>query len=479
MPVQVSPARPGTQPVGGAVLPSQLDRWSLVELPRLNRAIMAGALPASALVHELNRVLAEHPEPEAVPLPEARRLVVELGLAGASVARHYQEQDLARKSTPQRAFALVAVGAAHIPFREYFSRLARRTGTGHYDRDAYASLVRWNAPATEVRWHGTRIAVLPSAFQDGEIRTYTDDRGEHVFFELLKCSEALELAVNDLIEPLSAGSIDIRSPEAVQRLRTATTLLGALRQLNADFAHRPAGDGLTPDHFLDVFRQFAVHWDIGDIPPTGAQDPEFIKRDLLLGIDFPDYELLVRRIFPALLDDERIALTTLMQRPTLPALLLDAVGLDPAEVHAVGVPGLQALTRAHPSLAACHLLLQANARFAGTHLMLAKRFLFRHQHQRDEVGIPDNGLVSNRKGTTGMTENLLDRLTHARKTHPLMFLHQLSHDDLVASTGVPDDPPTVGADLGELVHFCTAGVVRRPAVTDGTGSVEHPVGVGG
>ncbi|MCW2504172.1 MAG: hypothetical protein JWO79_2456 [Actinomycetia bacterium] len=432
------------------MLPSQLNRWTLVDLPRLNRGIMAGELPAGSLVHELGRVLIDAPAPDGLAAADAQRMIVHLSLAGASVARHYQEQDLARKVTPERAFDQLVAGRGRVPFQRYFAEIARATGTGHYDRDSYASLVRWNAPTAEVSWKGTRIAVLPGLFDDGEIRTYTGDRGERAFFTLLKLSEVLELAINDLLEPLSAGGVDVVSPEAVRRMRTATTLLIALRRLNSDFA---AGGALAPEHFIDVFRQFAVHWTLGDIPPTGAQDPEFIKRDFLLGIGFPDYELLVRRIFPALLNAERQTLTMLAERRPLPGLVLAALGIDVGALQTATPAALRTLLRGQPALAACHLLLQANAKFAGTHLALASKFLFRPQDRRDSEGIPDNALVSNRKGTTGMTEGLLGRLTQARKNHVLFPLRKVPADDVAAMTGIPDEPPIVGADLAALVHF--------------------------
>jgi hypothetical protein len=55
----------------------------------------------------------------------------------------------------------------------------------------------------------------------------------------------------------------------------ATRLMNALVRLNQGFAAlAPAAGGLRTEHFMDVFRQFAVHWDLGDLPPSGAQDPE-------------------------------------------------------------------------------------------------------------------------------------------------------------------------------------------------------------
>ena len=45
-------------------------------------------------------------------------------------------------------------------------------------------------------------------------------------------------------------------------------------QLFLDFATPTPALGMLPQYFLDVFRQFAVHWTPGDIPPSGALDAE-------------------------------------------------------------------------------------------------------------------------------------------------------------------------------------------------------------
>jgi hypothetical protein len=307
-------------------------------------------------------------------------------------------------------FSRLRVGPDGIGFVDYFTRLVRVTGTGHPPRDCYASLVRWNAPTAEVRLGGQRLAVLPGCFDDARIRTCTADPGEAAFFELLKKSEALELAANRILEPLSEGVVDILSPEAERRARMATILLMVLARLNHDFATRAAErGGMRPDHFMDVFRQFAVHWEIGDVPPSGAQDPEFLRRDLLLGIAFPRYDLHLRRNFPALLETERMIL------------------------------------RCHAMAGVWYRLLAANAKIGAVHLLLAEKYLFKPQRARDGAGIGDRPLVSNRTGTTGMDESLLVRLARARHRHPLRRLEQLR---------APVEPdPASASDPATVVRF--------------------------
>ena len=57
--------------------------------------------------------------------------------------------------------------------------------------------------------------------------------------------------------------------------------------------------------------------------------------------------------------------------------------------------------------------------------MLSKKFLFKPQYQRDLAGVGDKLLVSNRAGTTGMTETFLQRLTRARREHVLAPLRRV------------------------------------------------------
>ena len=410
----------------------QLDRWSTVEMPRLNRAVLSGGLGPETFAAEFSRrVLADLPDPEHLPPGEARRLLVVLGMSGSSAARHYQELDLSLKSRPEQCFASLPVGRGRTPFLAYFAKLAAATGTGHVTRDSYASLVRWNLPTAQVEADGRIVASLPGAFADTAVRTYTGDPGEVGFFELLKKSEAYEAAVNDALEPVADGSVDIRSRDAGDRAELATRLLVALHRINLDFATcAPADGGLRIDHFMDVFRQFAVHWQPGDIPPSGAQDPEFLRRDLMLGIDFPGYAAHVRKILPALLGAERDVLVRQMERRTLPSVLLTALGLDAARLRQMTAGQLRPVVRAHPQLAIWYLLLAANARIGAVHLMLTEKFLFKPQRARDTAGVGDRPLVSNRQGTTGMKEPLLVQLARARRRHQLDFLAPIPDREL-------------------------------------------------
>jgi hypothetical protein len=403
------------------VLLDRLNQWVLTELPRLNRSILAGRERPDALAAEFfDSVLIDLPDPEKFTAGEARRLVVLLGMSGSCVARHYQEADLARKARPRESFAALHAGPDDIPFVDYFARLAHVTGTGHPARDSYASLVRWNLPTTEVRVADQTVAVIRGSFDDGRVRTYTADPGEVGFFELLKKSEALELAANDVLAPISEGELHILSAAAERRARLATTLLLDLARLNHEFAKKsPAENGLSPDHFMDVFRQFAVHWELGDVPPSGAQDPEFLRRDFLLGIAFPHYDEHVRRNFPALLEEERSSLTELMERPSLTADLQAALGLDDATLESISDDDVRRALRDHPMLGTWYRLLNANAKMGAVHLMLTEKYLFKPQHVRDASGIGDRPLVSNRSGTTGMDEPMLVRLARARQRHPL------------------------------------------------------------
>jgi hypothetical protein len=404
----------------------RLEAWFRHELPRLNQAVLDDGAAPSTVANGVAAMLPGLPDPATITPREAQRLVIGLGLAGSSVARHYQEPDPTRKKHPERSFDGLYAGAAEQPFAEYFTALADRTGTGHPGRDAYASLVLWNVPTLRVRYRGHELAALAGVNDDGHILSYTGNPGETWFFELVKRGQTIELAANDQLAPLAAGHIGLTSDDGLRRVRLATTLLDALRLLFLEFASPDPGEGMEPRYFMDVFRQFAVAWQVGDIPPSGALDVDALKRDFMLGTADDPYRQHIARIMPALLDHERTDLVAAMEAPALPVALLNEFGLDPATLAQLDPAQLTALVRTHPAIVDWYLLLSAHARAAGGHLALSKRFLFNPQRHRDETGIGDKPLVSNRKGTTGMDESILDRLTRMRREHMLAALRAAS-----------------------------------------------------
>jgi hypothetical protein len=341
------------------------------------------------------------------------------------VARHFQQHTPDGKDDPERAFDKLTACDETLPFPAYFAAVADRTGSGHCGRDSYASLVRWNVGTVRVRLRDETLATLPGAFDDGRIRSYTGTGGEERFFTLVKRSEAVELAVNQLLEPLTGAGTRLDSADSLARVRLAATLLEAMRRIALDFAALPPDRSMPAEHFMDVFRQFAVHWRADDIPPSGALDPEALKRDFLLGIAIDGYSQHVRRLFPALLTAERAAIEALMEQPALPRRLLASLDVDPAALATAGPADLHRLVGREPALADWYRLLAAHARTAGAHLMLSKKFLFKPQNERDRAGLGDQRLVSNRAGTTGMTETFLERLTRARRAHVLAPLRSV------------------------------------------------------
>jgi hypothetical protein len=420
---------------------AKLNQWTLERMTLLNREILARRMVPEALVAELNRdVLPLLPAAATCTGPMSRQLMVNLGLWGSSVGRHFQERDPQLKSCPHIPLRRLVV--ADTGYTAYLEKLAARAAPGHPPRDTYASLVRWNTPDAMVRWSGGE-RVLAGCFDDNQVRTYTGDAGEVEFFLLLKKCEVIEKAINGLIEPLCCGDLDARTTEAVERMRQAVELLTLLHRVNLDFAHQVQPRALQPAHFMDVMRQFAVHWTVGDVPPSGAQDVEFLVRDALLGIDFPGYVDHVRRIFPSLLACERDRFVELASGPTLPDVVLSRLGVPPADLPAMNHHALLQTARCHPALAACYLVLATNSRVSAAHLMLTKKYLFKPQRKRDEEGLPDGAVVSNRAGTTGMLELLLESLHRARMRHPLVMFDQLPNKVLRQIAGVVPAQPQV------------------------------------
>jgi hypothetical protein len=433
-----------------------INNWCLVQLPALNQDILAGRRRPEEFAAELSPVLADLPSVHALSAVQAQQLVVILGLVGASAGRHYQERAESGRSTPERAFDELLVGATAQPFLRYFAQLTEHTRTGHPPRDSYAALVRWNTPAARVRWGDRQLADLPSIFRDGQVRTYSGTLDESRFFGLLKASEVLELAVNRELRPLSDGYTQVSDDEALLRIGRACVLLDALRELNVRFINLAPENGMRVDYFMDVFRQYAIHWTPGDIPPSGALDVQSLIRDLLIGIDLPEYPSHLRRVFPGLLDTERATLTELMERDSLPQTALHQAGLTRADLDVRSPRQLEQLVTGCPVLAALYLLLNAHARMAGVHLRLAKHFLFAPQHARELAGLGDPGVVSNREGTTGMTETWLEKLTRVRHHHMLKPLHVIPTHTLESLSRVGPIRAESAAPNGLLVEFVAA-----------------------
>lgn len=420
------------------LLCAEVDRWTLDKLPLWNESLLAGASTIPEFVTELVAgPLSLLPDPRNVSRRYAQQMIVDVGVIGASVGRHRQEYDRALLNDPERSFDGVLVGPARTPFLDYFTELAQASGTGHPARDALVSLVRWNVPGVTVRWEGERLESVPSVFDDGLIRAYLGKPAEGFLFTLLKKSEAVELAVNRILEPLAAGDILMTSGEARERMRAASGLLYVLHQMNLDFVAHSDGVGFVPDFFIDVLRQFAIHWCPDDIPPSGAEDVEFLKRDFLLGMNFPHYERHVRRIFPALLDEDRESLRATADLPSLPDQLLAELGIAAADLTAMSESELTAVVRREPAVSVLYFLLQVNAQVAASHLMLTKKYLFKPMSQRDEADRVEAAIVSNYAGTTGMLEKLLEKLAAARRDHLLQNLRLVPRDLLKESTGMP------------------------------------------
>lgn len=417
---------------------AEVDRWTLDKLPLWNESLLSGASTIPEFVTELvSGPLSLLPDPRSMSRQCAQQMIVDVGVIGASVGRHRQERDRALLNSPERAFDGVRVGHAGTPFLDYFNELAEASGTGHPARDALVSLVRWNVPGVTVRWQGETLESVPSVFYDGRIRAYMGKPAEGFLFTLLKKSEAVELAANRMLEPLATGEIRMTSGEACERMRNATGLLYVLHQMNLDFVVHSDGVGFVPDFFIDVLRQFAIHWRPDDIPPSGAEDVEFLKRDFLLGMNFPHYDRHVERIFPALLEEDRESLRATADLPSLPDQLFAELGIAAGDLAAMSVSDMTAVAQRDPAVSLLYFLLQVNAQVAASHLMLTKKYLFKPTLQRDEADRVEAAIVSNYAGTTGMLENLLENLATARRDHLLQNFRQLPRELLKESTGMP------------------------------------------
>ena len=146
----------------------------------------------------------------------------------------------------------------------------------------------------------------------------------------------------------------------------------------------------------------------------------------------------------------------------MPQLVMGLPGLQEAALMELSLEQLTAEARRHPVLAALYLLLHAHARLSGVHLLLSKKFLFSPQRERERDGAGDPGVVSNRRGTTGMDESYLERLTRARHHHPLSMFRAMPGRQLQDLAGLTRMRSEVPEDLRGLVGFSDGASIAEP-----------------
>ena len=143
-----------------------------------------------------------------------------------------------------------------------------------------------------------------------------------------------------------------------------------------------------------------------------------------------------------------------MRLPSIPSLLGSLIGID-SDIFANGSPSqLLQLANDYPCVLPYFFLLQANGRVASSHLMLTKRFLFKPMRERDRRNIPDSPLVSNRAGTTGMLENLLEALTKPRRNHMLRGFSRIPLSQLASIQKTEPNKRHTREELLGMVNFC-------------------------
>ncbi len=420
-----------------------LDAWLRAELPTWNNEMLAHRRDPDAFVAAVQPLLLGLESPRAFSVVECRRLLVMLGMVGSSLERHSQE------TGAEPGVALRTLRTGTLSFRRYVAALASRVGSP--PRDSFMSYVLWNMPAAAVYLPGEREAalVVPGVFGAAPPFTFTASAGEILFLTLLKRCAALEEIANQQLVPVCDGTLQPDEPIALANIERAGLLLRAVRAEMRTFMGRPE---FTPELMLDDFRQYACEWDDIDAfaAPSGAHDPAYVARDLMLGTPIPGFEQHVDAMFdvvgPAgqheILDAQRTV--PLDQRIRSAANVSDLRDLEPETAAA--------LVARMPWLLPYVRLYQANAAVSATHWAMIMKYMVIPMRQRDYDAV----VVSNHTGTTYMWMDTLRTYMEARSDHPLAGLKHLarSTDGLDALRdgevrtvvpSVPVDEPASGA----------------------------------
>ncbi|KOV80710.1 hypothetical protein ADL03_32030 [Nocardia sp. NRRL S-836] len=387
-------------------------------------------------------MLAELPEVAELSRDDVRRLLVGLGFCGSAVARFAVETG----QEVEQAFGDLRAGRSGYAFRRYYADLAQASGAGHPPRQAFASIITWNAPTVVVSADGMPDTRIASAYSDGRTRTWTGTSDESNLWRLFKKSVALGAAANDSLSPLISGEVEVESPEFVRRALLATELIDRMREEMRSFTvRRPVGGGsMSVEVFMGEIRQYGVPWDPGTEAPSGPHEAEWLKRDMMLGQRSPEYVAQVRRRYPQLLEGDVRGVEDAIRSPSLEQVVRQAC------LHRLSSGHDSRRTRLLSGVLAVRAVHRAAGLCAAAHLGLARRFLFVPRRRRAPAGErpdPEVTAVANDAGITGMTESVVKRLTE-RRLEPVL-------DDIAGRAGE--------AELGEA----QAALDRyaRPTVT--------------
>lgn len=390
-----------------------LDAWLRTELSTWNNEMLAGRREYAAFAAAVQPLLLDLESPRAFSVTECRRLLVMLGMVGSSLERHSQE------TGARPGVALRGLRAGSLSFRRYLAALASRVGSP--PRDSFMSYVLWNMPAAAVYLPGEREAALevPGVFGASPPFMFTANAGELLFLTLLKRCAALEEIANRQLVPICDGTLAPDDPTAVANIERAGLLLRSVRAEMRTFMGRPE---FTPELMLDDFRQYACEWDEIDAfaAPSGAHDPAYVARDLMLGTPIPGFEQHVDALFgvigPAgrqeILEAQRTV--PLDQRIRSTANVSDLRTLEPEAAAS--------LVADKPWLLAYARLYQANAAVSATHWAMIMKYMVMPMRQRDHDAV----VVSNHTGTTYMWMDTLRTYMEARTDHPLAGLKHLA-----------------------------------------------------
>jgi len=447
-------------PLTPQLLVETIKTWTLNNLPLINALAFKGDLPYWEMAALLNQTVLHHaPQPESLPQTETKQMLMSLSFIGSSVERHAQQQfvkqdfgpdipDYARRAariTPGKGLSALWVHQT-TPFIAYFKQLADQIG--HPYRDTVMSLVEYNGPDVEVRHPLTNEPIyrLRGGVGDQRFLTFSGTISEINFFSLVKETMALQLAANLYLEQLQQPSTRLDSPEALEAATTTAHLMWAIK---AQMLHFMQHKTFEADFFLDVFRQYQCLWYPGQYlkPPSGANDPAPLQRDLILfdnlvepGDNFPGFRGHVQEICSVLMPEQRLQMQLAMAQPSLEARLLGQLGLSRAALARLDSGGLSAVTRQHPWLLLYWQLYNAQRDLSHTHYALVLKYITRPKQEREMQTDRREyvTVVNNARGTTGMDPlGIMVRLDQARAQHPLARLNENNEVKRLAKSYLP------------------------------------------
>lgn len=371
---------------------SQMDRWVLHELPKINAGVDSGHIPLDELIsqyttlHQQARMFI----PEADKL-YARKLLTLLPFGVLSVERHL-------KSVNKNASVFSTIPGLENDLIQLSDKAK------HPPRDTLYTYCLWNT---------------------SNIHSFTGDPQEQLFIDVTtKMTDYLAVANTTLQKGISLFNPDLPM-DSTEHLKLSSDRIEATRQQLLRFLAKDANgkNSLDPVFFLNNMRQYWCTLNIGNKewgPPTPANCVPQMGLDFSIGALMEGYQQHVENRYKYMTEEDSESLRRGMQEPTLLSTVAQLLNLTEVELsQPIDQAKLGELGgKQREYLQTTNTLLKRSSSLTALHWTILSTYLDKPLRKKEDRAIFTSGPVNNTRGASGMEFDEVKEIRDMRRLHP-------------------------------------------------------------